>query len=297
MDSAKFFLEMVQWLSVGWTGLPDKPDETPESTIEVLWQYVSESDVKNGEPLLELTTKQQTQLRTLVEKRIGGVPLAYLIGKQEFMGIKLLASSDAMIPRKETIILGQLVLDTAKIISDDQSNFYMVDLCTGSGNIALLVASHYQNAKIVASDLSENAVKLAQQNKDILGINDRVRLFQGDLFGPFENPEFFNQFDLVTCNPPYISSTQVEKLPQEIAHYEPRLAFDGGSFGVSILTRLVREAPRFLKPGGYLCFEVGTGQGKVMQQLVQRTGLFDDIHLRTDDDGEIRAIRAHRIIN
>ena len=292
MNASSLYNDQINQLQSNWLGLPDKPEKSPKSTLLLLWKFVCNSFDLSLDKLPDLSLDQQVLLKSLVTKRINGIPLSYLIGFQYFMGMKLLCSPEAIIPRKETEILGALVLDTARKIIETKGDLFHLDLCTGSGNIALLVATKIQNSIVIASDLSEDAVRLALRNKDILGLDRRVSIVQGDLFAPFENETYFNQFDIISCNPPYISSGQVDKFPTEIHNYEPRLAFDGGPFGIRILTRLVRESPRFLKPGGWLCFEVGLGQGNALQNMLKKSGRFVDIEPFYDNSDEIRALKA-----
>ena len=114
----------------------------------------------------------------------------------------------------------------------------------------------------------------------------------GDLTEPFATPEFLGQVDVVTCNPPYISSAKVEVMPPEISGHEPRMAFDGGPFGVNVMLRLLKDAPRLLKPGGWLLFEVGLGQGAPMQRRLAGLPEFSAIEAIRDANGEIRALAA-----
>ena len=171
----------------------------------------------------------------------------------------------------------------------------VIDLCTGCGNLALALAYHERNCQVFASDLSSEAIDLAQRNAAHLALQDRVTFWIGDLFAPFDDERFVGQVDMVVCNPPYISSQHVGEMPSEIYDYEPHLAFDGGPFGVSILVKLITEAPRYLKPGGWLCFEVGLGQGELIRRRLERNGAYGDIQTRCDMDGNPRALLARRI--
>ena len=289
MLSTILFYELLAQLQAGWNGLPDKPEETPQTTLDLLWGYAGAP--QSGQPG-KISSEMEQRLRELVEKRLSGAPLAYLTGRQMFMGIEFLSSPEAMIPRKETEILTRTAVDLAHMLSTDTDLVRVMDLCTGSGNIPLTVATMEPKCMVIGADLSEEAVQLAQRNAQHLGLADRARFYQGDLFAPFENGEFLGQMTMITCNPPYISSSQVKKLPEEILQYEPQLAFDGGPFGIKILTRLVREAPRFLKPGGWLCFEVGLGQGKAMKNLVDKNDQYHQTKAVVDEAGELRAIKT-----
>ena len=290
MQSHILFRELLSQLQTGWAGLPDKPEETPQTTLMALLRSTGalQQDDHSG----EFSSNVEQSLRILVEQRLDGVPLAYLTGRQVFMEIEFLSSPEAMIPRKETEILGKAALGLARQLSVGRKLVRVIDLCTGSGNIALTVAHFVPECQVTGADLSGEAVQLAQRNAMYLGLANRAQFLQGDLFAPFESEQYWRQMDLITCNPPYISSAQVEKLPTEIFGHEPRLAFDGGPFGIKILTRLVREASRFIRPGGWLCFEVGLGQGKTILNLVSKVGAYQNIQPFLDEAGEIRALQA-----
>lgn len=292
MRSSDLYQELLNLFLNGWAGLPDKPLETPETTLEALWSFSNGQEYKADG---EIGSEEAQKLRVLVEQRLNGAPLAYLTGRQSFMGIEFLSSPEAMIPRKETEILALASVDLARQLAVGGKPIRIIDLCTGSGNIALTLAHYIPDCQVFGADLSYEAVDLARRNAMHLGLADRSRFFQGDLFAPFENEEFLGKMDLVTCNPPYISSAHVEKLPEEIIQHEPRLAFDGGPFGIRILTQLLRESPRFLKPDGWLCFEVGLGQGNAMLNMLNKANRFLDIEPFRDNSGEIRVLQARFI--
>ncbi len=290
------YSELLKQLSVGWSGLPDKPEETPGSTLQALWHLAAGNRVTPERalalPLPELDKAQSDKLHMLVEQRLSGIPLAYLTERQTFLGIDLLCSPKAMIPRKETEIVGRAAVQTVQALADERGMVRVIDLCTGSGNLAVVMAAKEARCQVWGIDIVADSVELARQNAAFLGLGDRVQFLHGDLLAPLETDEFLNNVDLITCNPPYISTAQVDKLPGEIHDFEPREAFDGGPFGVHVLTRLVREAPKFLKPGSYLCFEVGLGQGKYIANMLQKSEHFTEVETYQDDAGAVRALRA-----
>ncbi len=234
------------------------------------------------------------RLEHLVAQRLTGVPLAHLTGRQRFMGLELLSGREALIPRRETELLGRAALDALREIARDGAAPVVIDVCTGSGNLALAMAYHEQMAHVLASDLSAAAVALARRNAAMLKLEGRVTIRAGDLLAPFDTPEYHARVDLLLCNPPYISSKKVDVMPAEIARYEPRIAFDGGPLGIRILQRLIDEAPQYLRRGGWLAFEVGLGQGPAIVRRLQRTGAFSDTRPIADDQGQIRAVLARR---
>ncbi len=290
------FEELLVKIAARWAGLPDKPDENPENNLRALWlatlgKPLSVKQLASGD-LPALDEAAESRLRELVDQRMSGVPLAHLTGRQSFMGVEMLAGPEAMIPRQETEILGNAALAILKTLVEQRGSAQVIDLCTGSGNLALVLAFRVPGCQVVGVDLSREAVELARRNAGHLGLTGRVQFREGDLFSPLESTDFWGQADMVVCNPPYISSAQVEALPHEIAGFEPRLAFDGGPFGVKILTRLIREAPRFLKPASWLCFEVGLGQGRMMTSMLGKSPKYGQVQTLCDEGGNLRALAA-----
>jgi release factor glutamine methyltransferase len=278
--------------------LPDKPEETATATLRALWQLATGNalsvEAAGETPLPPLNREAELRLRALIAQRIGGVPLAHLTGRQRFMGLELLASGAALIPRRETELVGYAALGVLRELNAGPEPALLVDVCTGSGNLAVALAHHEPRTHVFASDLSAEAVDLARRNAHQLGLDARVEFRVGDLLEPFDEPRFHGGVDLLVCNPPYISSGKVGQMPGEISGYEPRLAFDGGALGVRILQRLIREAPRFLKADGWLAFEVGLGQGPAVLKRLQSQGDFRQHRTVTNAEGEIRAILASR---
>jgi release factor glutamine methyltransferase len=290
------FSMLLKKLAASWSAQPDKPEETPESTLKALCFAAAGNPVSviraSQEKLPAMDGRSRSQLRTLIELRIAGVPLAHITGRQRFMGVELLAGPEALIPRVETEILGQAALTIAHAVAHDKGTVGVLDVCTGSGNIALGIASNEPRSRVFGADISEEAISLARQNVRLLHLEDRVDFRTGDLFAAFESEEYYTKMDLVTCNPPYISSAKTRSMDPEITQHEPRLAFDGGSLGITILSRLIRESPKFLKQHSYLCFEVGLGQGKAMEQRLRSMGCYRNIQLYLDASHEVRALSA-----
>jgi release factor glutamine methyltransferase len=288
--------ELLSKLAHNFRALPDKPEETAESTLRALFSAAagqSRSVVLAGAlPLAELDGAGEKKLRTLVDQRLAGTPLAHITGRQHFMDLELLAGPEALVPRKETEILGNAALELLRDLVRQRGAATVVDVCTGSGNLAVALASHEPAATIYAADISHDAVALARRNVAYLKLGNRVIVERGDLLAPFDMPILLGKVDLLTCNPPYISSAKVTSMDDEIILHEPREAFDGGPFGVRILQRLIREAARFLRPGGWLVFELGLGQGPPFIQRMQKEGRFRELRPVSDAEGQVRVIAA-----
>jgi release factor glutamine methyltransferase len=296
MRESPLFKELVQKAQKELEFLADKPEEAPESTIAALWckaagnplSVEAASEIK----LPPLNDLQRTFLLDLYKNRQEGIPIQHLTGRQRFVDIELLTGPEALIPRKETEILGRTVIDIAKQLAKVKEKSTILDVCTGAGNIACLLAIHFPNAFVYASDLSPEAVDLAQRNARFLNVADRMEFRTGDLLKPFEEGKFYNNIDLLTCNPPYISSTRVDAMNPQIINHEPRLAFDGGPFGVKLLQGLISYSPRFLMKDGYLAFEVGLGQGELMARRLEKIQKFSSITTIKDSKGEVRVLTA-----
>lgn len=293
-DPSPALVALTRRLAEGTAALPDKPEETAEGAARALWLAAAgrplsiEAALEAALPPLDATG--EARLEALVARRLEGVPLAHLTERQRFMGIDLIAGPAALVPRKETELLGRVALSKLDKIDTP----VIVDVCTGSGNLALALAIARPDARVFAADLSGEAVALARENAALLDTSERVSFFDGDLFAPLPLDALAGKADLVVCNPPYISSAKVDSLPTEIAAHEPRLAFDGGSFGLTIVGRLLKEALAVLKPGAWLCFEIGKGQGAHWQKTLGRMAAYDAVETASDEAGEVRALAARK---
>ncbi|HEY8682564.1 MAG TPA: HemK/PrmC family methyltransferase, partial [Rhodanobacter sp.] len=230
---------------------------------------------------------------------------------QRFMGLEMLSGPQALIPRAETEQLARASIELLQQAGMPQ-RAKVIDVCTGSGNLAFAIAHHVPDAEVFGTDVCEHAIVFAERNGIHLGLQARVAFCTGDLLASFETPDFLGhvdlivsnppyipsakvgQADMIICAPPYIRSTKVEQMAVEIADHEPRLAFDGGPFGVTILMRLIEDAPRFLRTGGWLAFEVGLGQGPALTKRLQRDDAFEEVRALADGNGAIRVILARR---
>lgn len=287
--------ELLAEIEQFWQPLPDKPEETPHTLLHALWHAAAGVPVSAErapqKSLPPLDDAMQQRLRALLDLRKSGTPLAHLTERQHFLGLELLAGPAALIPRKETEILGYAVLVKLKALAAERGQLRVMDLCTGSGNLALAYAHHEAAVQVHGADISDDAIALARRNAEHLGLHGRVVFSQGDMFAPFEHGEL-RIWDVMSCNPPYVSAAKVGKMHREISQFEPELAFNGGPFGISIVARLVCHAPRFLKPCSWLAFEVGQGQGDFLVKQLQGNPAFCAIETHADAAGNVRAILA-----
>jgi len=298
MNKESLYSEIKAGLENKINFLEDKPEETIDSTLRALWFAAcglprsAEEAVKL--PLPDLTAEQTDTLHQLVAERLNNTPLAHITKRQSFMGIELLADNRALIPRKETEILGRKALEISLMIAGKKREVKVIDVCCGAGNLGLAIAYFNEKAFVNSADLSPEAVSLTQDNISFLHLDERVSACQGDLFSAFESDEYYGRSDLVTCNPPYISSAKVQKMNSEIKENEPGMAFDGGMFGTKILQKVISEAPKYLVKGGWLLFELGLGQGEFMMKITRNTQLYEHVEPLPDDQGNIRAIAARK---
>lgn len=210
-----------------------------------------------------LTTAETDSLRELIKRRAVREPLQHIIGSTSFCGYEIAVNRQALVPRPETELLAELGW---QFLSGGRPDASALDFGTGTGCIAIALAAHCPQARIVALDLSPEALALARQNVELNRLTERVQFIHGDGFAPLPTEM---QFDLIISNPPYIASAEIETLEPEVRDFDPRLALDGGADGLSFYRRLAREARPFLKPGGKIMLEFGDGQGGDIQKIFE----------------------------
>ncbi|MDI6799578.1 MAG: peptide chain release factor N(5)-glutamine methyltransferase [Actinomycetota bacterium] len=225
----------------------------------------------------------------MVERRIKGEPLAYILGEQPFRNINLEVSQDVLIPRNET----ELLVDRAlKMIKGAKSNpIKALDLGTGSGALALSLAKEIPNSEVWATDISALAIEIAKKNGRKNGLDGRVSFIESDLFSAL-GPDHFGSFDLMLSNPPYIKHGDLAGLPKEVKDFEPILALDGGDDGLDFYRRIIPHSSNYLKGGGYLILEIGWGQAKEVQSLIMATDDFNWVDVSKDYAGLDRVVVA-----
>ena len=230
--------------------------------------------------------------RAMAERRSAGAPLAYVIGHARFMGVELIVAEGALAPREETELLGNTAL--AAIRSSGSAAPRVIDMCCGSGNLACAIAHHLPAARVWASDLTDGCIAVTRRNVEHVGVSNRVVVAQGDLFGGLAGLGIEGAIDAVVCNPPYISQGKLATDRAELLDHEPREAFDGGPYGLSIQQRVVKEALPFLRPGGILLFEIGLGQDRQVKMLFDRAKVYEDIQLAANAAGEVRVVSGRK---
>jgi release factor glutamine methyltransferase len=246
----------------------------------------TEVDIQENFPVNSLVTNTVTDAAWENE-----IPLVYQVGWQTFMGVKLEVAPGALVPREETELLGAIAV---KLLSERGSEQRAIDMCCGSGNLACGVASTISDLRLWASDLTDSTVQLAGRNVKSLGLSSRVVVVQGDLFAGLSKLGLEGTIDMVVCNPPYISTSRLAKDRAYLLDNEPREAFDGGPYGLSIHQRVIKEALPFLKPDGWLLFEIGLGQEKQLLHLFKRSQAYGEVQFANDISGLPRVVLAQR---
>ena len=212
-----------------------------------------------------LDTDQSEQLRGMEERRSQGYPLQYIIGTCEFMGLTLKVDTRVLIPRPETELLAEAVLEKAR--SMDIRHLKILDLGTGSGNIAIALAKYIPGCSITAVDVSEGALELARVNAKMNAVDGQITFLKSDLFSALESPVSLEKFDILVSNPPYVRRIEISSLPLEVQR-EPVLALDGGEDGLDFYRRILRQATRFIQEDGFLFLEIGETQKESLEKII-----------------------------
>ncbi len=213
-------------------------------------------------------------------------PIQYIMGKTRFFGLDFIVNEDVLIPRPETELLVEAVISVA---SSKGQVARILDLCTGSGCIAIALTKAVLDCKIVASDISYKALNIANINAGRNGISDRIEFIRSDLF-----EELYGQFDIIVSNPPYIARYEFESLQKEVLK-EPRLALDAGDDGLDFYRRIIPSASKYLRNGGYLVMEIGFGQAKAVSQIIEAEDTLKLLDIKKDHNGIDRAFVAQWI--
>lgn len=260
-----------------WTrGHFEKQDiDAPRLTAELLLSHLLKVSrvtlyVDLDRPLQK---EELTHYKALIQRRLAHEPTQYLMGTREFYGRPFAVDARVLIPRNETELLVEAVL---RAVPKD-APVRVLDLCTGSGCIAISIAAERPQASVWATDLMADALEVAKSNAEALHVGARVSFLKGDLLAAVpEGPKF----DVIVSNPPYVKSGEIKTLQAEVQR-EPHVALDGGADGLDLIRRLARDALGRLKPGGLLALEIGEDQGKATAELLTRAG-YHEVRVELD---------------
>lgn len=297
--------KLLNWITGYFT---EKEIDSPRLSAEILLSHVL------GLKRIELYTQfdklvdkeQLRELHALVKRAGHDEPVAYLTGKTEFYSVELNVTPACMIPRPETELLVERAIEFLRARTAENATMQdglvsggthtgaqlVCDLCTGSGCIAVAIATNFPGARIIATDISAAALTVAAANVEKHHLKERITLLCGDLFDPLVPQLDSPKFDLIVCNPPYVSAPDFEALDRNVKDYEPKLALFAGDDGLDIYRRIIEKADLFLKPDAALMLEIGYAQGPAVTELLEQTGSFAEIRIEKDFHNNDRIVTA-----
>ena len=229
-----------------------------------------------------VSEEEKSRISELVKRRISGEPFQYILGTQEFMSLEFTVTPDTLIPRQDTETLVEFVLDKTENLP-----LSILDIGTGTGCIPISLSHFKDNLNCVGIDISEEALKIAQKNAETLKVSDRVTFEKCDILTDFPS----KKFDIVVSNPPYIKSDIIPTLQTEVRDFEPNLALDGGIDGLKFYRRICEIAPKILKSGGFLVFEIGFDQAQDVFSIMETN--FHNLKITKDLSGNDRVVSGY----
>ena len=279
-------MQLKELYSLGKENLSQHSIETPALEAYLL---LSESEVIDdlseiyAYPEKEIDQNTIIKFQNLLDRRVKREPIAYIIGEKEFYSKPYKVNPSVLIPRPETELLVDEALDLAKQIKSP----LILEIGTGSGCIAVTIASYCKDAKILASDISQHALTVAKQNISNHDQKERISLLRGDLLNSFKN----QSFDIVVSNPPYIAETEFGLLESEVNGFEPKAALIAGQDGLYHIKKIISDSTRILKNSGWCVLEIGHSQKKEVENIFIEFG-FTDVSSTKDLNGIERVIKA-----
>ena len=257
--------------------------EAPAVDAGVMLCHVLERDrtwlYTHGDENLDINASQKYS--SLLSKRCTGMPVQYITGRQEFMGLDFHVNRCVLIPRPDTEILAEAAIEIGK---KKIHTLKILEIGTGSGCIAVSLAYYLRNSFIIAADISEKALEIARMNALKHGVSGRIEYIRSNLFEKID----MSGFDFIVSNPPYAQRKEIPGLQREVRDFEPESALDGGEDGLDFYRSIIGRAPEYLKEKGILAFEVGIHQAKEVVRLMK--GSFEDIAVKKDLAGIERVV-------
>lgn len=259
-----------------------KASGTPALDARVLLKHVLKKDdtylLVHGDE--RLSKEEQNLYELFLQKREQGMPVAYITGIKEFMGLEFKVNEHTLIPRPDTEIAVMEALEAIRRHGYKK----VLDLCCGSGAIGLSIAASFEFTNVTLSDINKEALDVASENAVRLGLNQRVQFVLSDLFSNIEEP-----YELIVSNPPYISSEDMKKLDKNVREYEPHLALYGGDTGLDFYRAITLQAKKYLRENGMLIFEIGYDQSSEVEKMMKEYG-FKNVHTIKDFSGLSRVV-------
>lgn len=274
-------MTIKQAITKGMIMLKSNNVESPKLKARLLLQYVLD---KPRQYIIvydnkEIDKQQQWQYFVNIEKLTKGIPLQHITHRQEFMKMDFFVDENVLIPRPDTEILVEEVIKIAQKYNSPR----ILDLCTGSGAIAISLKKFVPNADITAVDISEKALEIAQKNAKKL--ETKINFLKSDLFDKLDN----KKFDIIVSNPPYIRKDEIKKLSEEVQK-EPKIALDGGEDGLDFYRIIAEQAINYLKTGSFLCFEIGYNQKNDVIKIIEDEQNYKNTYCKKDLYGNDRII-------
>ena len=278
---------VLDW-TIGY--LKEQGSESPRLEAEVLLAHSC------GWPRIQLYThfedvlspEVRSRMRELVKRRGAHEPVAYLVGYREFFSLRFEVGPGVFIPRPET---ETLVLESLEILKGSgETNPTVLDLCCGSGAIGVSIAVNAPSARVTSIDKNDAPIDFTTRNATRHGVADRLTVLRGDLFSPLPADVAFN---VIACNPPYVTTSEIERLAADVKSYEPHAALDGGPDGLDVLRKIAADGPGRLKPGGWILFELSPEQGDAAQAILRDAGL-ESVAAVKDLAGAVRVVKGRR---
>lgn len=268
--------------------------EQPGTDAQALLEEVVASSSEKAPPPLEreVDPNHGHRFRNWVERRAAREPLHYILGHRKFWSLDFKVTPDVLIPRPETEVLISHFLELKKNFPG-QTSFRILDMCTGSGVIAIVAALEVPKSQVIAVDISNDSLAVAQENAKKHGVARKIRFLKGDLFDAIHR-EDLGPFDFILSNPPYIRVDRIEGLIPEIKDHEPRRTFDGGSDGLNFYHAIIPDAVRLLKKGGYVIVETGFGVHGPVCSLIRETRAFTEPAIVSDFNHYPRVVSARK---
>ncbi|MCX6344696.1 MAG: peptide chain release factor N(5)-glutamine methyltransferase [Armatimonadetes bacterium] len=276
-------------VEIGMRRLADAGVESPLLDAQLLMAHAINGSRLGviAHPERAMSVSEYEQYVEAINKRADRCPLAYILGHREFYGIDMIVGSGVLIPRQET----ELLVDECIARLRGKQNCIIADIGVGSGAIAVALAANIGDAKVYGTEISADALKVAQANIEKHGLSDQIVLLTGDFALPIIEADLL--CDAIVSNPPYIPSKDIESLEPEVKFYEPLLALDGGEDGLSAYRRLYPECFGILEDGGFLMFEIGIGEADCVREIAENAG-YGAIEVLCDLAGIERVVIAYK---
>jgi release factor glutamine methyltransferase len=260
-----------EFLRAGTARLREADVEAPRLCAEMLMGHLLGSDraALCRASKDELSMDEAARYEELLVRRAAHEPVQHIVGRTEFWSLNILCDPSALIPRPET----EAVVETALGVLKNSETPAIADIGTGTGCIAIALATELPGARLYASDISRSALQLAARNLAAHGLTRRVQLFEGDMAEPFLSRGLAGRLDAIVCNPPYVAESDKPALQPEVREYEPEAALFGGRDGLRAVARLLAEAGPLLKRAGYLIIEIAQGQAPAVRELAEKSAV------------------------